>query len=143
MGLGALDHKLPFDLAALRNATESNAVVAASGTNKPGMLLVIPIDIPDAATTTYSYTVNEKVEIIDVEVIKDGAGAANTIKLTDGADADISNAIAAAVDKTVTRAGTLDKAKRTIAAGGTFKIVATRAAGTMAAQVFIYCIARA
>lgn len=138
-----VDPQFLIELAATHGAAESNAVVAASGSNQPGMMLVVPIDIPDAATTTYSYTTKKKIEIVGVTVIKDVAGAGNTIQVTDGADAAISNAIAAAVDKTVTVQGTLDKAKRTIAAGGTFKIVATRAAGSMACQVFLTVIVRA
>ncbi len=104
---------------------------------------LIVIDIPDAATATYSYVTSEKIEIVDAWVIKDGAGAANTVQITNGADVAITNALAAAVDKTVTRAGTIDKATRTLAAEATFKVVATRAAGTMAAQLFILAIPRA
>jgi len=117
------------------------AVAPAEGVG--GVPVIIPIDIPDAATATYVYENTEKLEIIDAWNIKDGAGAANTIQITDSADAAITNAMAAAVDKTVTHAGTIDKAKRTLAAGAGFKVVATRAAGSMAAQLFILAIKRA
>lgn len=93
--------------------------------------------LPDAATTTYKYTVPDKIEIVDVTVIKDGAGAANTIQIKNSAGTAISDAIAAAVDKTVTRAGTLDVATRTLAAGGELQITNTRAAGTSAATVIV------
>jgi hypothetical protein len=98
--------------------------------------------LPDAATSTYLYTVPDKCEIIDVTCIKDGAGAANTVQLTNNAGTAISDAIATAVDKTVTRAGTLDKTTRVLAAGDTLKIVNTRAAGTAACAVFVRAIRR-
>ncbi len=98
--------------------------------------------LPDAATTTYKYTVPDKIEIIDVVCIKDGAGAANTITLKNSAGTAISDAIAAAVDKTVTRAGTLDKTTRVLAAAAELQITNTRAAGTSACAVFIRAIRR-
>lgn len=101
------------------------------------------IDIPDAATTTYVFVNAEKIEIVDAWNIKDAAGAGNTIQITDSAGAAITDAMAAAVDKTLTRAGTIDKAKRTLAAGAGFKVVATRAAGSMAAQLFVLAVKRA
>jgi hypothetical protein len=132
VALGLADGALSAeDVSPLAYATVSPAVTIG------GMGVLIAIDLPDAATATYEYAVQEGLEIIDAWNIKDGAGAANTIQITDSADAAITNAMAAAVDKTLTRAGTIDKAKRTVAAGGTFKVVATRAAGTMAAQLFI------
>lgn len=109
----------------------------------PGVEQTFAIDIPDAATATYSYLVPQKLEIVDAFNIKDGAGAANTIQLTNGADVAITNAMAAAVDATRTAAGTIAKATRTLAAGATLKVVATRAAGTMATQLFIRAIPRA
>lgn len=121
-------------IAALGNVS---AAVAGGASYTPAVLAAIDIAIPDAATTTYTYTVTNKMEIVDVIVRKDGAGAANTIQVLDGSSAAISDAIAAAVDKTVTRAGTIDTAKNVVAAGGTFKITATRAAGTMLANVTI------
>jgi hypothetical protein len=93
--------------------------------------------IPDAATTTYTVTTADKIEIVDVIVRKDGAGAGNTITVKNGAGTAVSDAIAAAVDKTITRAGTIDVATNTIAAGGSFQITATKAAGTMAGNVTV------
>lgn len=133
-------------------ATELNARVVAVAadateggvtTNQEGIPVVLEIDIPDAATATLVYKTTRKIEIIDVTVRKDGAGAANTIQLTDSADVAITDAIVAAVDKALTRAGTIDVTKAVVTAGGTFKIVATRAAGTMAAHVRVHCILRA
>jgi hypothetical protein len=122
--------------------TVANAAVAPA-LAASGAVVVIPIDIPDAATATYSYTNPEKLEVIEVEVIKDTAGAGNTIQLKTAGGTAISDAIAAAVDKTKTLSGTLDKAQRTLAASAGFQITATRAAGSMACQVFIHAIKRA
>lgn len=99
------------------------------------VLLHFDLEIPDAATATLSYVTTNKIEIVDVIVRKSGAGAANTIQIKDGAANAISDAIAAAVDKTITRAGTIDPAFATIAAGGTIEVTATRVAGSMLATV--------
>lgn len=120
-------------LGAAADATVSPASSAAAG------LAHFSIAVPDAATTTYTFVTTDKVEFVDVIVRKSGAGASNTIQLKDGTGTAISDAIAAAVDKTVTRAGTMDPATATIAAGGTFQITATRAAGTMLANVTLVC----
>jgi hypothetical protein len=120
----------------------ANSAVAPTEIRIGGAGLYI-IDLVDAATATYVYENAEKIEIIDVWTIKDGAGAANTVQVTDSADAAITNALAFAVDKTVTHAGTIDKATRTLAAGAGFKVVNTRAAGTSAGQLFILAVKRA
>lgn len=137
-----------LELGVLDPLDGSDADTIADGDVSPaslagGLGVDIPIAIPDHATQTLSYKTTSKIEIIGVTVLKDGASAASTIQVTDGADAAISDAIAAAVDKAVTKAATLDVAKRILAAGATFKIVATRAAGTMAALVIIHAIKRA
>lgn len=137
-----IDCRAPYSRGSSTQLTVANAGVSPAVSNSGG-LVVIPVDIPDAATATYSYINSEKLEIIDVIVIKDVAGAGNTIQIKTAGGTAISDAIAAAVDKTVTRSGTLDKAQRTIAASAGFQITATRAAGSMAAQVFIHAIKRA
>lgn len=124
------------DVAPLANATVSPAVTV------PGQTVVIPILLPDAATADYDYITQEAIEIIDVTVIKDAAGAANTLQVKNGAGTAISDAIAAAVDKAVTRAGTLDKATRVLAAGATIRLTNTRAAGSSALAAFITGIKR-
>lgn len=125
------------ELDAVTDALVSPAVTTS------GLVEVIPIPIPDAATATYAFLNADKIEIIDVVVIKAGAGAGNTIQIETTAPVAISDAIVAAVDKAVTRAGTLDPAQRTIAAGAGFKVVATKAAGSMACEVFLHVIKRA
>jgi hypothetical protein len=98
-------------------------------------LVTMSVPIPDAATTTYSYITADKVELVDVIVRKSVAGAGNTIQVKNGSGTAISDAIAAAVDKAITRAGTIDPATATLNAGDTFQITATRAAGSMLANV--------
>jgi len=98
--------------------------------------------IPDAATADYDKVIAEKVEVIDVWVIKSGAGAANTAQLKHGATA-VSDAIAAAVDKATTRAATLDPAQTVFAIGDTMRVTFTRAAGSGLANVYVRAIRRA
>ena len=112
-------------------------VGGATGTFIPTALVHFDFLCPDASTATYTITCADKIEIVDVIVRKDGAGAGNTIQVKDGSAAAISDAIAAATDKAITRAGSIDVAKATIAAGGTFQIVATKAAGVMNANVTV------
>ena len=108
-----------------------------------GIPFVIAHTFVDAATATYVFSNAEKIEIIDAWASKDGAGAANTIQVTDSADAAITNAVVFAVDKTVTHAGTIDKAKRTLAASAGYKVVNTRVAGSSAGQLFLLVVKRA
>lgn len=130
---------------ALNSDTDAGAVV--NGAISPAVLHSSPIetiylDIPDAATATYQYVNADHIEIVDVTCIKDGGGAANTIQVKDSGGNAISDAIAFAVDKAVTRAGTLDKTKRTLAAGAGFEITATKAAGVNTGQVLLHVIKR-
>jgi hypothetical protein len=122
--------------------TIANASISPASTRLNGVGLIV-IDIPNAATATYTYVNAEKIEIVAVWNIKDTAGAGNTIQINNASDVAITNAMAAAVDKTKTDASTIDKATRTLEANAGFKVVATRAAGSMAAQLFILAIPRA
>jgi hypothetical protein len=111
--------------------------IGATGSVVPGLLVAIVIQVPDAATSNIDVTVADKIEVLDVICRKDaGAGAGNTMQLFNGATA-ISDAIACAVDKTVTRAGTIDVAQNTINAGSALRLTATRAAGTRTATVTV------
>lgn len=125
------------DLGTLANAAVAPTVAAE------GVPFIIAHTFADAATATYVFENGDKLEIIDVWCIKDAAGAGNTIQVTDSADAAITNAMAFAVDKTVTHAGTIDLAKRVLTAGAGYKVVNTRAAGSSAGQLFLLCIKRA
>lgn len=107
----------------------------------PGVLSAYSFLIPNAATADYDIVVADKFEVVDVTVRKDGAGAANTAQIKNTATA-ITDAIAAATDKAVTRAGTIDTASNVIAAGGTLRCTFTRAAGTSAALVTVWGFVR-
>ena len=91
-----------------------------------------------AATATFVVTSVDALELVDVIVRKSAAGAGNTVQVKNGANA-VSDAIAAAVDKTITRAGTIDPAFNTIVAGGAFTVVNTFAAGDVKANVTLVC----
>jgi hypothetical protein len=106
----------------------------------PSVLVCIPFTVPDAVTGDIDVTMSEKFEVIDAICIKRaGAGAANTMQVKNGSTA-ISDAMACAVDNAVTRAASIDDAGgvNVIAAGGTLRVTATKAAGTRTAQVFVY-----
>lgn len=104
-------------------------------------LLVIPITIPNVAgDNTYTYKTNVNIEIIEMVIHKNAAGAGNTIRLQDSGAANISNAVAADTADTVTRSATIDQTKKRISAGGTFKLLAHQAAGSMLADVKLYCM---
>ena len=90
------------------------------------------------ATQTFVVTTADALELVDVIVRKQNAGAGNTVQVKNGATA-ISDAIVAAVDKTVTRAGTIDPAQNKIVAGGAFTVVSTFAAGDTMANVTLVC----
>ena len=122
--------------------TVANAAVAPTNAAE-GVPFVICHTFADAATTTYDFENVAKMEIIDAWVIKDAAGAGNTLQVLDAAAAAISNAMVFAVDKTVVHAGTLDLAKRVITAGAGYKVTNTRAAGSSAGQLFLLCVKRA
>lgn len=120
----------------------STVVDASTGAGVP---VVHTFDIADTGATTHTDLVlKEKFEVLDCTVIKNGAGAANTVQLQTAAGAsNITDAIAAAVDKTVTRAGTIDRAHNVIAAGGTLRVTVAWAAGSGAAKVIVTGVKRA
>lgn len=96
-----------------------------------------PFNFPDAATTSYDFTVQEAFELLDVVCQKRGAaGAGNTVQVKKGATA-VSDAIACATDTNVTRASTIDDAQSSFAVGDTLRITVTRAAGNAACQVWL------
>lgn len=91
-----------------------------------------------AATATFVVTSVDALELVDVVVRKSAAGAGNTVQVKNGSTA-ITDAIVATTDKAITRAGTIDPAQNTIAAGGAFTVVNTFAAGSVAANVTLVC----
>lgn len=123
------------------NADYAARVTVAAGTTTPGMVLTIPVVTSGSITADFDTVLLEKFEVLDVICRKDGAGAGNTITIKNSATA-ISDAIVFATDKAVTRAGTIDTASNVIAAGGTLRVTATRAAGTAVGLVNVIGVIR-
>lgn len=118
-------------------------LVADDSATAPQLEMIIPVTIPDAATGDIDIVVTDKFEVIGFTCIKrNGAGAANTMQLKNGATA-VSDAVACATDNAVTNAATIDDASSTFAIGDTLRITATRAAGTRNAICLIRCLLRA
>lgn len=119
--------------------------VAVDGATAAAVPMVHTFDIADTgATTNTDLILNEKFEVLDCTVIKNGAGPGNTVQLkTVGGAANITDAIVAAADKAVTRAGTIDRAQNVIAAKGTLRVTVTWAAGSGAAKVIVTGVKRA
>lgn len=121
--LNALNGTVPVD------ASVSPAVTQPTG------LHAVAITLPDAATTTYSYLFADKYQLVDVICRKSVAGAGNTVQVKDGAGNAITDAMATAVDKTITRAGTIDPAFDTPATATGFQITNSRSAGSSLCHV--------
>ena len=113
---------------------------ATAGT-RAGVLVFHDVTTSGSTTADFDVVVLDKFEVVDVIVRKDAAGAGNTITVKNTATA-ITDAIVFATDKAVTRAGTIDTASNVIAAGGTLRVTATRAAGTVAGLVTVVGIIR-
>jgi hypothetical protein len=139
-----VDHRLTLAGSGPQATPDATATAAGPvlGPAAAAQLEVIPFLLPNAATTTYAYTMPFKAEIIRIDVIKDVAGAGNTLQAKNGAGTAISDAIAAAVDKAVTSAGTLDKTTRLLLAGAELQLTNTLAAGSTALAAFVYVIRR-
>ena len=123
------------------NADYLARLTASAGTTTPGILAAISVAPTGSITADFDVVLTEKFEVIDVICRKDTAGASNTITVKNGATA-ITDAIAYAVDKAVTRAGTIDTASNVIAAGGTLRVTATRSAGSVVGLVTVIGIIR-
>lgn len=125
-------------VATILGSTPTAAVSPA--VTSPTGLYAFRIAVPNVASTqTYTYLTNDAIEIVDVTVLKSGAGAANTITVQASAGNTITDAIAAAVDLALTRAAQCNTANRTIAAGGQFQVLSTYAAGSSLCEVNVIC----
>jgi hypothetical protein len=103
---------------------EVNAAKLATVAGNEAPLVTIQAEVTEGAATVSIFDADApfKFEIVDIIVQARGASTNGTMKITDGTN-DISDAITCAVDKVVSRAGTLDAAYSTIAAGGTLVVV--------------------
>lgn len=105
---------------------------ATAATLQPGIELVIPLLLADAATGDTDFIVDDPCEVIGFQCVKrNGAGAANTATLKKGATA-ISDAVAVATDDALTSAGSIvdTGGVNVFAKGDTLRISRVRAAGT-------------
>jgi hypothetical protein len=111
-----------------------------------GVPVLFTFALADGATATTTYTVRNKIEIIDVIVEKraGAGGASDTLQVKNNTDA-VTDAIDINIaDKVVKRAGTIDDAFSTISAGGTLAITKTKAsAANVACLVTVVGIRRA
>ena len=126
--------------ALVNGATAVNpAVPATYAPSQPLRCLVFALP-NTGATALYDVLNQEKIEINDVDIYKIGAGAGNTVQIRTAAGVAISDAIVAAVDKALTRAGQIDMSTPTnvIAAGAGFQINNVWAAGSNQCVVCIY-----
>lgn len=116
-------------------------IIHTSGVTKPGLLQCIDFKPTGTASLDIDILVEDKFEVVDVIIRKDGAGLGNTVQIKNLATA-ITDAIVAATDKAVTRVGTIDTAQNVIAAGGTLRCSSTFAAGTINSLVTVVGIVR-
>lgn len=133
MSTGRFLEDLPAHIPVVNNATAPQARTSYLFT------------IPDASgAVDYDIVVDVKFSVTDVTVGKIGTGTGSTIQIKNGATV-ISDAIVAAVDKAVTRAGTIDRTtnNNVIAAAGTLRCTATRSTGSMACEVEVHGYVRA
>jgi len=111
-----------------------------------GIPVVFIVDVPDGATGDVDVVSTDKVEVIEVVVVKKAAagGASDTITVKNGATA-ITNAMDINIaDKAIVRAGSIDDAASAIAAGGTLRVTRTKiAAANVACRVEIFAVRRA
>lgn len=108
-------------------------LVADDSSAEPQLELSVPVPVPDAATGDVDIVLASKFEVTDVLVQKRGGATgafANTIQVKNGANV-ISDAISinGTADGGLVRAGSIDDAQSTIAAGGTLRITRTKAGG--------------
>jgi hypothetical protein len=104
---------------------------------------VITIPVAAGATKSVSFTVPEKIRVIDAWGVQQGAGeTSDTIQVLSGTNA-ITDAMSwAGADKALVRAASIDAAYHEIAKGGTLKVTMTDAdAGTDGAAGVVYVLA--
>lgn len=118
-------------------------ITVANNATAPQIMTSYVFNIPDA-NGDVDIIVDVKFEVFDVIVGKIGTGTGNTVQIKNGTTV-ISDAIAAAVDKAITRAAQIDRTtnNNVIAAGGTLRCTAAKSAGTMACVVEVRGCVRA
>lgn len=84
-------------------------------------LVQLSINITTGSTSNQTVTVPFGVEIIDLIIQCRGTSTNGTMKGSIGSD--VTDAIVCATDTAITKAGTIDDSKSTVAAGGTLGII--------------------
>ncbi len=107
---------------------------------KAEVMVVHRIDVADGATGDINVTIDDKIRVIDVWLVKIGAagGASDTIQVKETGN-NITDAMSIDVaDQTVVRAGTIDDAEWEIPAAGTLRVTRTKiSAANVACTVFV------
>lgn len=123
----------------------TDRLTVPDGTAIPGIVVCIPVLIPvGAASVDVDVVITEKCEVVDFTCLKrGGAGAGNTMQLKKAAVA-ITDAVACAVDDTLTRCATIiDTAGQNVfAVGDTLRVSHVFAAGQRQATCFVYLLIR-
>jgi hypothetical protein len=109
----------------------------------PSIVFMHDIAVPHstaATPQTVNLTIEDRMQIVDVQVLKTGGGASgttvSTVQVQTSTGGAITNAIdAKVVDKTVVRAGTIDDALAVRAAGGVIRVVRSGSIGAGAGAV--------
>ena len=98
---------------------------------------IVTADVPGTGTVTH--TVIRELFVYDASVYATGTGGgAGTVKLTNAAGADITDAMVCQVDTTVDRAALLVSTAAVVAAAGSLNFVSAAAAvGTVTAHVVL------
>ena len=121
----------------------NKAANVADANTGPGIVVLHRINTAGGVTANTDVTVDDKILIMDVWVQNNGAGtASDTITVTDATTA-ITDAIdISGADKTIKRAGTIDNAVATLAAGGTLRVTETDGGSndSPAVTVFVLCL---
>ena len=105
----------------------------ADDSTSVGAEVILKYAIPAGTTGNVDFTVDQKIEILDVHLIKKTAagGGAGTIQVQTGGGVAITDAMSIDVaDKKIVRADTLDDAVNVIAAAGTIRFARTRTASS-------------
>ena len=109
----------------------------------PSMLFHHDIDVPQstaATPQTINLTIEDRIQIVDVSVLKYGGGASgttvSTVQVQSSTGGAITNAIdAKVVDNTIVRAGTLNDALAVRPAGGVIRVVRAGSIGAGAGLI--------
>lgn len=109
--------------ARLKDAVERIVVnEAAIAVVQANEMVQLTFEITTGSGTIQLVTVPFGIEVLDMIIQARGNSTNGTMKLNDGTN-DITDAVVCAVDTTITRAGTIDDSKASIAAGADLGII--------------------